>query len=31
MADTLAQKLARFAAHLTYEDLPLAVIDKAKA
>ncbi|MFN0073836.1 MAG: MmgE/PrpD family protein [Chloroflexota bacterium] len=31
MADTLAQKLARFAAHLRYEDIPPAVIDKAKA
>src|SRR3954463_1196057 len=31
MADTLAQRLARFAAELRYEDLPPQVVDKAKA
>lgn len=31
MADTLARKLARFAAGLRYEDLPPEVVDKAKA
>ena len=31
MSDTLARKLARFATGLRYEDLPLHVVDKAKA
>jgi hypothetical protein len=31
MSDTLARKLARFAMGLRYEDLPPAVLDKAKA
>jgi 2-methylcitrate dehydratase PrpD len=31
MADTLAQKLGRFAAGLRYEDLPPRVLDKVKA
>jgi MmgE/PrpD N-terminal domain len=31
MSDTLAQKLARFAMGLRYEDLPPQVVDKAKA
>ena len=31
MSDTLARKLARFAMGLRYEDLPLQVVDKAKA
>lgn len=31
MADTLAQKLGRFAAGLRYEDLPPQVLDKVKA
>jgi 2-methylcitrate dehydratase PrpD len=31
MADTLAQRFAHFATALRYEDLPPAVLDKAKA
>lgn len=31
MSDTLARRLARFATGLRYEDLPPAVVDKAKA
>ena len=31
MADTLARRFARFATGLRYEDLPPAVVDKAKA
>jgi 2-methylcitrate dehydratase PrpD len=31
MSDTLARRLARFAMGLRYEDLPPAVVDKAKA
>src|SRR6187402_2536406 len=31
MADTLARRFARFATALRYEDLPLHVVDKAKA
>ena len=31
MSDTLARKLARFAVGLRYEDLPLQVVDKARA
>ncbi|MSQ30650.1 MAG: hypothetical protein EXR64_01280 [Dehalococcoidia bacterium] len=31
MADSISRQFARWAAHLTYEDLPPAVVDKVKA